>query len=158
MDWCASRDRRSSCEQGAQFSHVFLRELELIVGKGRTYRGRVISLEGQGHIDPRGGGSTVKVHRLAEVDRHNVILPSKNSCRSRPQHHWIHDHAGTTQDPSRSGKQGTPVLRTTRDRQKPTPFAISLGNSKTIRRCWLRRNRSPCLESISGWRVFCSHP
>lgn len=64
-----------SGEQGAQFSHVFFRELEVIVGKGRTYRGRIISLEG--HIDPMGGGSTVKVHRLAKVDRDNVILPSK---------------------------------------------------------------------------------
>jgi hypothetical protein len=64
-----------SGEQGARFSQAFFRELELMVGKGRTYRGRVISL--QGHIDPMGGGSTVKVHRLAEVDRENVILPSK---------------------------------------------------------------------------------
>jgi ATP-dependent 26S proteasome regulatory subunit len=46
-----------------------------MVAKGRTYRGRIISLEA--HIDPMGGGSSVKVHRLAKIDRDNVILPSK---------------------------------------------------------------------------------
>jgi ATP-dependent 26S proteasome regulatory subunit len=45
------------------------------VAKGRTYRGRIISLEG--HIDPLGGGSLVKVHRLAKVAREDVILPGK---------------------------------------------------------------------------------
>jgi hypothetical protein len=62
-------------ERGAQFSQELLRDLELTVSKGPTYRGRVISLEG--HIDPMGGGSMVKVHRLARIDREDVILPRK---------------------------------------------------------------------------------
>jgi hypothetical protein len=62
-------------ERGAQFSQELFRELELQVGKGKTYRGRVISLEG--HINHMGGGSMVKVHRLAKVDRGDVILPAK---------------------------------------------------------------------------------
>jgi hypothetical protein len=64
-----------SGERGTQFSQEFFRELELLVSQGRTYRGRIISLEG--HIDPLGGGSMVKVHRLAKIDRENVILPTK---------------------------------------------------------------------------------
>ena len=60
-------------ERGAEFSQAMFRELELQVSKGRTYRGRVISLEGQ--IHPMGGGSIVKVHRLAKVNRDDVILP-----------------------------------------------------------------------------------
>jgi hypothetical protein len=62
-------------ERGAQFSQELFRELELLVSQGRTYRGRIISLEG--HIDPMGGGSMVKVHRLAKVNREDVILPRK---------------------------------------------------------------------------------
>jgi hypothetical protein len=62
-------------ERGAQFSQELFRDLELLVSKGRTYRGRIISLEG--HIDPMGGGSMVKVHRLAKVNRDDVILPQK---------------------------------------------------------------------------------
>ena len=62
-----------SGERGAQFSQELFRDLELLVSKGRTYRGRVISLEG--HIDPMGGGSMVKVHRLNKVKREDVILP-----------------------------------------------------------------------------------
>jgi len=62
-------------ERGAQFSQELFSDLELQVSKGRTYRGRVISLEG--HIDPIGGGSMVKVHRLGSVRRENVILPRK---------------------------------------------------------------------------------
>ena len=61
--------------RGAQFSQELFRDLELQVSKGRTYRGRVISLEG--HIDPMGDGSMVKVHRLGSVRRENVILPRK---------------------------------------------------------------------------------
>ena len=60
-------------ERGAHFSQELFRDLELLVSKGRTYRGRIISLEG--HIDPMGGGSMVKVHRLAKVSREDVILP-----------------------------------------------------------------------------------
>jgi len=62
-------------ERGAQFSQELFRDLELLVSKGRTYRGRIISLEG--HIDPMGGGSMVKVHRLAKVNRDDIILPRK---------------------------------------------------------------------------------
>ncbi|MDQ1469797.1 MAG: hypothetical protein QOJ99_1277 [Bryobacterales bacterium] len=62
-------------ERGAQFSQDLFRDPELQVARGRTYRGRIISLEG--HIDPMGGGSMVKVHRLANVRREDVILPRK---------------------------------------------------------------------------------
>lgn len=62
-------------ERGAQFSQELFREIELLVSQGRTYRGRIISLEG--HIEAMGGGSTVKVHRLAKVTREDVILPQK---------------------------------------------------------------------------------
>jgi hypothetical protein len=65
----------TSGELGSQFSQEFFRQLELLIGQGRTYRGRVISLEG--HIDPMGGGSMVKVHRLNKISRESVILPQK---------------------------------------------------------------------------------
>ena len=64
-----------SGERGAQFSQDLFREVEILVSQGRTYRGRILSLEAQ--IDPMGGGSMVKVHRLARVNREDVILPSK---------------------------------------------------------------------------------
>jgi hypothetical protein len=62
-------------ECGALFSQELFRQLEIQVSQSRTYRGRVISLEGQ--IHPMGGGSIVKVHRLAKVNREDVILPRK---------------------------------------------------------------------------------
>lgn len=64
-----------SGERGAQFSQELFRNLELQVSQGRTYRGRIISLEA--HIHPMGGGSMVKVHRLAQVKREDVILPQR---------------------------------------------------------------------------------
>jgi hypothetical protein len=64
-----------SGDRGAQISRDLFRDLELQIGKGRTYRGRIISLEA--HIHPMGGGSMVKVHRLAKVNREDVILPRK---------------------------------------------------------------------------------
>jgi hypothetical protein len=62
-------------EQGAQFSMEFFRKLEQAISEGRSYRGRIISLEAHHH--PMGGGSSVKVHRLAKVKRDDVILPQK---------------------------------------------------------------------------------
>jgi hypothetical protein len=60
-------------ENGAELSRESLRQLELKVGAGKTYRGRVISLECGRSCGP--GGATVKVHRLHEVRRQEVILP-----------------------------------------------------------------------------------
>lgn len=62
-------------EQGARFSQECFRQIEQAVSEGRTYRGRVISLEMHHHM--MGGGSSVKVHRLAKVKREDVILPEK---------------------------------------------------------------------------------
>ena len=62
-------------EPGAQFSQDFFRQLEQAIREGRSYRGRVISLEAHHH--PMGGASAVKVHRLAKVRREDVILPQK---------------------------------------------------------------------------------
>jgi len=63
-------------QAGADFSQEFFRELELRVGSGRTYRGRVLSLESQFNYSGRGGGG-VTVHRLRKVGREDVILPAR---------------------------------------------------------------------------------
>jgi hypothetical protein len=63
----------ASGEQGLQFSQDLFRQLEQAISEGRSYRGRIISLEAHHH--PMGGGSSVKVHRLAKVNREDVILP-----------------------------------------------------------------------------------
>jgi ATP-dependent 26S proteasome regulatory subunit len=49
--------------------------LEVRVAAGKTYRGRVLSLESQ--FDYSGRGGSVKVHRLHRVAREHIILPSK---------------------------------------------------------------------------------
>jgi hypothetical protein len=60
-------------ERGVTFSQDFFHQLEQAISEGRSYRGRIISLEAHHHI--MGGGSSVKVHRLAKVNREDVILP-----------------------------------------------------------------------------------
>jgi ATPase family protein associated with various cellular activities (AAA) len=60
-------------EAGAEFSQNLFRQLEIQVGNGRTYRGRVISLESYQDFSGRGGA--VKVHRLHTVTSDEVILP-----------------------------------------------------------------------------------
>jgi hypothetical protein len=60
-------------ERGAAISQAFSRDLDLHVAAGKTYRGRVISLESQHDYSGRGGA--VKVHRLHAVQRDDVILP-----------------------------------------------------------------------------------
>jgi hypothetical protein len=62
-------------ERGLQFSQSLFRDLESLVNAGKTYRGRVISLESQHEYSGQGGA--VKVHRLHAVRREEVILPEK---------------------------------------------------------------------------------
>jgi len=62
-------------EQGARFSQEFFREVELRVGAGGAYRGRVLSLECGSDYSGRCGA--VKVHRQRKVVREEVILPEK---------------------------------------------------------------------------------
>jgi ATPase family associated with various cellular activities (AAA) len=63
-------------EAGLKFSEQFFDTLEKEINKGRAYRGKVISLE---QVSDHGGGRTgaVKVHRLRQVRREEVILPEK---------------------------------------------------------------------------------
>jgi hypothetical protein len=62
-------------EAGAALSADFFRDLESRVAAGKTYRGRVISLES--YQDYSGRGGSVKVHRLHRVEREDVILPAQ---------------------------------------------------------------------------------
>jgi ATPase family associated with various cellular activities (AAA) len=62
-------------QPGAEFSQELFRDLEVRVAAGKTYRGRVISLES--YADYSGRGGAVKVHRLHRVNREDVILPQK---------------------------------------------------------------------------------
>jgi hypothetical protein len=62
-------------ERGIEFSEGFFRNLEKGMSAGRTYRGRVISLEAGPEYSGRAGA--VKVHRLRAVQREEVILPEK---------------------------------------------------------------------------------
>lgn len=60
---------------GSNFSQAFFRELEARVNAGKTYRGKVISLERSDRYSGRGG--EVRVHRLHKVLREEVILPER---------------------------------------------------------------------------------
>ena len=62
-------------EIGLEFSQRFFVELERRVQRGKTYRGRVISLESDREYSGKGGA--VKVHRLRTVRREEVVLPAK---------------------------------------------------------------------------------
>lgn len=62
-------------ETGIHFSEQFFDRLEKNISTGRTYRGKVISLETA--FDYTGRTGNVKVHRLRSVRREDVILPEK---------------------------------------------------------------------------------
>lgn len=64
-----------SGEAGLQFTEKFFEQLEKSISTGRTYRGKVISLEMA--FDYTGRSGSVKVHRLRKVSREDVILPEK---------------------------------------------------------------------------------
>ena len=62
-----------SADSGMAFSESFFDVLEKKISAGRTYRGKVISLEQA--FDFTGRTGSVKVHRLRPVRREEVILP-----------------------------------------------------------------------------------
>jgi len=64
-----------SGEPGLRLTEAFFSRLDKRVSAGRTYRGKVISLESG--ADFTGRTATVKVHRLRAVAREDVILPEK---------------------------------------------------------------------------------
>jgi cell division protease FtsH len=56
---------------------AIFRMLELAVNQSRCYRGKILSLEGGGHEHSYSGTSGgIRVHRLREVAREQVVLPS----------------------------------------------------------------------------------
>jgi ATP-dependent 26S proteasome regulatory subunit len=62
-------------ESGLAWSQDLFADLERRVGRARTYRGRIISLERM--QDPTGCGGAITVHRLPAVKRDDVILPER---------------------------------------------------------------------------------
>jgi hypothetical protein len=64
-----------SGDAGLKFSEQFFDRLEKDISKGRTYRGKVISLEMA--FDYSGRTGSVSVHRVRQVCREDVILPER---------------------------------------------------------------------------------
>jgi AAA+ superfamily predicted ATPase len=62
-------------EEGAELSRGLLDQLESLVKRTASYRGKVISLEETDRYS--GGGGEVRVHKLRSVRREEVILPEK---------------------------------------------------------------------------------
>jgi hypothetical protein len=62
-------------EAGLDLSRAFLDELERLVSQAGSYRGKVISLEALPAYHGRAGA--VRVHKLREVHRQEVILPDR---------------------------------------------------------------------------------
>jgi ATPase family protein associated with various cellular activities (AAA) len=78
---------------GLAVSRAFMDELDAFVSQTGTYRGKVLSLE-QGS-DYTGRGGSVKVHRLAPVERSEVILPDKTlRLLERNVHDFIRQREG----------------------------------------------------------------
>jgi hypothetical protein len=64
-----------SGDAGLKFSEQFFDRLEKDISRGRTYRGKVISLEMA--FDYTGRTGSVRVHRVRQVCREDVILPER---------------------------------------------------------------------------------
>lgn len=59
--------------QGTELSRTLIDELEKIIARAQSYRGKVISLEKLDDYSGKSGG--IKVHKLRPVTREQVILP-----------------------------------------------------------------------------------
>jgi len=80
-------------ETGLQVSRRFLDELERLVSQAGSYRGKVISLQALAAYHGRAGA--VRVHKLREVRREEVILPERTlRLLERNVHEFIQQRAG----------------------------------------------------------------
>jgi len=80
-------------EAGLALSRRFIDELERLVAEAGSYRGKVISLEALPAYHGRPGA--VRVHRLREVRRQDVILPERTlRLLERNVHEFIQQRAG----------------------------------------------------------------
>jgi hypothetical protein len=83
-------------DQGLEFSRAFLDEIDRFVSQAGSYRGKVLSLETSS--DYSGKAGAVKVHRLAPVQREEVILPDKTlRLLERNVHDFIRHREGLRQ-------------------------------------------------------------
>lgn len=62
-------------ESGLAFSRKLMTRLEKAVAEGRSYRGKVLSLEGDRSYS--GKANAIRVHRLHSVKRDEIILPEQ---------------------------------------------------------------------------------
>jgi hypothetical protein len=62
-------------EAGLDFSRKLMARLEKSVAEGRSYRGKVLSLEGERSYS--GKANAIRVHRLRPVKRDEIILPEQ---------------------------------------------------------------------------------
>jgi hypothetical protein len=62
-------------DEAAALSRTFLEEVEALVRRSGSYRGKVLSLEAQNDYSGRAGA--VRVHRLPAVTRDEIILPER---------------------------------------------------------------------------------
>jgi ATP-dependent 26S proteasome regulatory subunit len=80
-------------EAALELSRKFMDELERLISQAGSYRGKVISLEALPAYHGRAGA--VRVHKLREVQRDQVILPEKTlGLLERNIHEFIHQRAG----------------------------------------------------------------
>jgi len=80
-------------EAALELSRKFMDELERLVSQAGSYRGKVISLEALPAYHGRAGA--VRVHKLREVRRDQVILPEKTlGLLERNVHEFIHQRSG----------------------------------------------------------------
>jgi len=83
-------------EAGLALSRRFLDELERLVAEAGSYRGKFISLEALPAYHGRAGA--LRVHRLREVRRDEVILPERTlRLLERNVHEFIEHRAGLKQ-------------------------------------------------------------
>lgn len=61
-------------EEGMELSRTLFKNLEKLISEGRSYRGKILSLEAH---DRYGAMGAVKVHKLPSVARDEVILPDQ---------------------------------------------------------------------------------
>ena len=104
-------------EPGAELSQEWFRELEIRVAAGKTYRGRVISLES--HFDYSGRGRRRQGAQASPRDTRRVDPAAEDIGTPGPKRRRFRGVAGRDQEAAVFNKERDPLLRSSRYRQDP---------------------------------------
>jgi hypothetical protein len=142
-------------KQGLEFSQGLLTELEQLVNRAGSYRGKVISLEASSNYSGRAGA--VRVHKLRSVSRDQVILPESTLALLERNITGFIQQRESLRQMGMSAKKACSFMDVL-EQARPILFIIWPVSCRTTRPCLLPQRKWHCWMNMFNLPDFYSPP